>query len=408
MVIAAYDELRARLGDQHLLFTTSIQGWNLSQYAEAGYCRLEPLAGIDNLFDAQVEVHPPSVAYSLYLGGFEIDLLDGRRVQALQLRWWSDCGLEAGLFLWGPTRELVETFAMGCAEYTHEVHGEILAFSDGYWAKSEALFQAVQGVTFDDVVLPQALKYEVEGDIEHFLANRGEYERLGVPWKRGILFVGPPGNGKTHCIKAIVNRFALPCLYVQSFESRHDSSEHNIQLVFERARKTTPCLLVLEDLDALITPRNRSFFLNQLDGFHRNIGVITIASTNHPERLDPAIVDRPSRFDRKYHFWLPEETERRAYLELWNQRLHAEMRIDESELCELVSRTDGFSYAYLKELMLSGVMAWISSDRSARIAPLIGLSLQTLREQMHSEATRTAATSSDEAEADADDDSFAH
>lgn len=72
-----------------------------------------------------------------------------------------------------------------------------------------------------------------------------------------------------------------------------------MQMVFGKAREMAPCVLILEDLDALINDRNRSYFLNQLDGFEANDGIIVIGTTNHFERLDPAISTRPSRFDRK-------------------------------------------------------------------------------------------------------------
>src|SRR5690349_12665 len=79
--------------------------------------------------------------------------------------------------------------------------------------------------------------------------------------------------------------------------------------VFKRARMKPPCVIVLEDLDSMIDNKNRSFFLNELDGFHSNTGVVVLATTNHPEKLDSSILDRPSRFDRKYYFQLPAEAE---------------------------------------------------------------------------------------------------
>lgn len=69
--------------------------------------------------------------------------------------------------------------------------------------------------------------------------------------------------------------------------------------VFWKARAEAPCVLILEDLDSLINDKNRSFFLNQLDGLENNDGLLVIGTTNHFERLDPAITKRPSRFDRK-------------------------------------------------------------------------------------------------------------
>ncbi len=69
--------------------------------------------------------------------------------------------------------------------------------------------------------------------------------------------------------------------------------------VFDHARRTAPCVVVLEDLDSLINERNRSFFLNQLDGLEGNDGLLVIGTTNHIDKLDPGLSERPSRFDRK-------------------------------------------------------------------------------------------------------------
>jgi len=113
------------------------------------------------------------------------------------------------------------------------------------------------------------------------------YERYGVPWKRGVLFLGPPGNGKTHTLKALLNASpGVPCLYVKSFKADYRGTDQdNIRKVFGRARACAPCLLVLEDLDSLIDDENRSFFLNELDGFADNAGIVTLATTNHPDKL---------------------------------------------------------------------------------------------------------------------------
>ncbi len=87
-------------------------------------------------------------------------------------------------------------------------------------------------------------------------------------------------------------------LYVKSFRSWR-GEEGSMSEVFNKARQMAPCILILEDLDALINDGNRSFFLNQLDGLEGNDGLLIIGSTNHFDRLDPALNNRPSRFDRK-------------------------------------------------------------------------------------------------------------
>jgi len=133
--------------------------------------------------------------------------------------------------------------------------------------------------------------------------------------------------------------------------------------VFERARQLRPCVLVLEDLDALINAENRSFFLNQLDGFEKNVGMIVLATTNHPDKIDPAIMDRPSRFDRKYHFDLPELPERTAYLRLWQNKLASKVDWTDQTTEAIAASTQGFSFAYIKELVVTSLMRAILGEK---------------------------------------------
>ena len=173
-----------------------------------------------------------------------------------------------------------------------------------------------------------------------------------------------------------------PCLYVKSLKARYATDHETIHDVFERARQTTPCLLILEDLDSLINDRNRSFFLNELDGFAANTGVVVIATTNHPEKLDPAILDRPSRFDRKYTFALPAPEEREAYIAHWNTTLEPELRLSVAGLAEIVALTEGFSFAYLKEMFVSSMMRWIANLQPDQMDAAMRSQIVLLREQM--------------------------
>ncbi len=262
-----------------------------------------------------------------------------------------------------------------------EIRGEVLVFDNGHWCKNSDLFQAIKNATLDNLILRGSLKEEISADLNSFFSARETYETYGVPWKRGIIFVGPPGNGKTHAVKALINSLHQPCLYVKSFKTQFNTDEENIHRVFERARQAAPCILVLEDLDSLVTAQNRSFFLNELDGFADNIGIVTLATTNHPERLDPSILDRPSRFDRKYPFDLPEIPERIAYISMWNEKLQSSLRISDAVVQQLSERTESFSFAYLKELFLSSMMRWISTQQGSMEEIMLG-QIDTLREQM--------------------------
>lgn len=259
-------------------------------------------------------------------------------------------------FVVADTLAVAEAYFSEVSEHAAEPHDEVLVFANGCWNKSPRLFESVQRSRWEDLVLGGGMAERLREDFDRFVAARADFARWGVPWKRGAIFVGPPGNGKTMAIRTLAKHLAMPCLYVQTFVAPRSTEQASIQAVFQRARRTAPCLMVLEDLDSLVTPDARSFFLNELDGFAANEGILTIASTNHPDRLDPAIVDRPSRFDRKYHFDLPAEAERRRYAATWNRRLPEVLRLDDTALDGIAATTEEFSFAYMKELFAASLM----------------------------------------------------
>jgi transitional endoplasmic reticulum ATPase len=119
-----------------------------------------------------------------------------------------------------------------------------------------------------------------------------------------------------------------------------------------------PCLLIFEDLDSLVEDETRSYFLNEVDGLESNDGILMIGSTNHLDQLDPAISKRPSRFDRKYHFKVPNEEERTAYCQYWRKKLDDSDMVEFPEaLCPIIAKmTEAFSFAYLKELFIIALL----------------------------------------------------
>jgi AAA+ superfamily predicted ATPase len=282
-----------------------------------------------------------------------------------------------------------EKFFAAVCEWSCEVRGEILVYQDGTFEKNKEIFESIKTATFENLVLRDSLKTSLREDFDQFFKSRDLYESYGIPWKRGALFVGPPGNGKTHTVKALLNLLGKPCIYVRGFKATYGSDEENMAEVFERARMTGPCVLVLEDLDAMITDENRAFFLNELDGFQVNSGVAVIATTNHPEKLDSAILERPSRFDRKYHFELPNEEERLAYVQAWNVKLEDELKVSPEYLPTIVNSTAEFSFAYLKELLLSSMIQWMSANRSISMDNVIAKQIDVLRGQMTSNKTES-------------------
>jgi hypothetical protein len=297
----------------------------------------------------------------------------GELLEVVLITWSESCYRSRHHWIVAENTELAEAFFAEVCEWSSEVRGEILVFQDGEWEKNKELYDAIKNATFDNVILPPSLKQQIQNDFEQFFSSREVYEQYGIPWKRGALFIGPPGNGKTHTVKALINKLGRPALYVKGFKSEYATEQENMGAVFARARIATPCLMVLEDIDAMIDNENRSFFLNELDGFESNTGLVVLATTNYPDRLDPAIANRPSRFDRKYYFDQPAAPERFAYIAAWNNpksrtdqprcevdQPASELRLSESAISEVVQQTENFSFAYLKELFVSSTIQWMS------------------------------------------------
>lgn len=303
---------------------------------------------------------------------------DGIQFEVITLHIKDQYRWEGRTYIVGPSKAETERFFLAVCKACTTIEGEVLVFSDGCWQPSSALYESIQGASFDNLILEGNLKESVRADAHSFFAMKETYEQNQIPWKRGILLIGPPGNGKTHMIKALINSLGHPCLYVRSFKVEHGTDQSAITNVFSRARDQAPCVMVLEDLDSLVDDRNRSFFLNELDGFAANSGILVIASTNHPEKLDPALLERPSRFDRKYTFALPAYAERLAYIQMISTTLTETLRVSQEVAEELARDTEGFSFAYLKELFVSSMMAWISNPEGrpfdealrSQVAPL--------------------------------------
>jgi len=318
-------------------------------------------------------------------------LWHGELIDVVLISWAESCHRRRFHWIIADEKKIGVEFFQAVCDWSCEVRGEILVFHDGQFQKDKHLFESIRSATFENLILPDSLKQQIQTDFQQFFDSREIYERYGIPWKRGAIFIGPPGNGKTHTLKALINQLGKPCLYIRSFKSEDETEQENMSEVFKRARMTTGCLLVLEDLDSMIDSENRSFLLNELDGFQSNTGVVVLATTNHPEKLDSSILDRPSRFDRKYYFALPAEAERLTYIDRWNERVQPEMRVTKTAAAIVVNRTDGFSFAYLKELFVASMVQWVSSG-ATRMDDVILTQTELLRSQMsHTKAQMASA-----------------
>ncbi|EXJ70486.1 uncharacterized protein A1O5_06555 [Cladophialophora psammophila CBS 110553] len=253
------------------------------------------------------------------------------------------------------------------------LHDEVWVFDKGYWQKDALLYRSIMKSRWEDVILDKDLKDDLIDTVQRFFDSREQYSHLGVPWKRGVIFYGPPGNGKTISIKATMHTLysrdpPVPTLYVKSLVSFFPP-EFSIDTIFQKARQEAPCYLVFEDLDSLVTDQVRSFFLNAVDGLSENDGIFMIGSTNHLDRLDPGIAKRPSRFDRKYLFDNPNFQQRVQYCKYWQKKLRDNEEIEfPDEICPAAAKiTDDFSFAYIQEAFVTALLEIArDTDRGGR------------------------------------------
>lgn len=151
----------------------------------------------------------------------------------------------------------------------------------------------------DTLALDPVLENDLFSDLDRFLGNRELYSQRGIPWRRGYLFYGPPGTGKTSLVQAIASHYDRQLVSL-TLTDMDDSA-----LLRAWSEISANCVIVLEDVDSVFEGRKAlgklsfSALLNSLDGVGAVEGSITILTTNHRERLDPALI-RPGRCDREF------------------------------------------------------------------------------------------------------------
>lgn len=216
-------------------------------------------------------------------------------------------------------------------------------------------------VTFNDVAGIDEVRQELE-EIVQFLRSPERYERLGARIPRGALLVGPPGTGKTLLAKAVAGEAGVPFFSMSASEFVEmfvGVGASRVRDLFSKARQSAPCVVFLDEIDAVGRKRTvrvsgndeRDQTLNQLlielDGFNTRQAVVVLAATNRVDILDKALL-RPGRFDRHITVSLPDRVGRQAILEVHTRRtpLHEEVNLE-----RLARMTTGMSGADLANLV---------------------------------------------------------
>ena len=230
-------------------------------------------------------------------------------------------------------------------------------------SKAKVYMEQDTKVTFDDVAGVDEAKKELE-EVVAFLQRPEEYGRLGARMPKGILLVGPPGTGKTLFARAVAGEAKVPFFSINGSEFVEmfvGVGAARVRDLFEQARQKAPCIIFIDELDALGRARGafpgggghdeKEQTLNQLlaelDGFDPGQGVVLLAATNRPEILDPALL-RPGRFDRHVLVERPDRTGRAAIL---NVHIKGITLGDDVDIEAVASITPGFSGADLANLV---------------------------------------------------------
>ncbi len=230
-------------------------------------------------------------------------------------------------------------------------------------------------VTFKDVAGVDEAKFELQ-EFVSFLRNPKSFGRLGAHAPKGILLVGPPGTGKTLLARAVAGEAGVPFYSISGSEFVEmfvGVGAARVRDLFEQARKAAPCIIFIDELDALGRSRQvggiggaeeKEQTLNQLlaelDGFDPSTGVILLGATNRPEVLDPALL-RAGRFDRQVLVDRPDRRGRLAILKVHAKRIVLDPALD---LDRIAAMTTGFTGADIANLVNESAIVATRRERS--------------------------------------------
>jgi cell division protease FtsH len=248
--------------------------------------------------------------------------------------------------------------------------GKIMDFGE---SKARMLFGKKTGISFDDVAGIDDVKEELK-EIVDFLKNPKKYRDLGARIPRGVLLAGAPGTGKTLLAKAIAGEAGVPFFHTSGSEFEEmlvGAGASRVRDLFKKARNTTPCIIFIDEIDAVAKKRGTVLHsgageqtLNQIlvemDGLEERENVIVLAATNRPDVLDPAIL-RPGRFDRMVVVHMPDAKGREEILEV-----HAKNKkfAEGVNLKDLAKKTIGYSGADLENILNeAAIMAAQEGDK---------------------------------------------
>lgn len=234
------------------------------------------------------------------------------------------------------------------------------AFSFGK-SRAKEYLENTEKITFEKVAGQEEAKYELE-EVVDFLKNPTKFTKIGAKIPKGVLLVGMPGTGKTLLAKAVAGEAGVSFFHMSGsdfVEMFVGVGASRVRDLFEQGRKNAPCILFIDELDAVGRTRGAGYggghdereqtlnqMLVEMDGFDTQEGVIILAATNRPDVLDPALL-RPGRFDRQVVVDMPDVQEREAILKIHCSNLTLEADVDFNKIARATPGTSGADLANL-------------------------------------------------------------
>jgi len=249
--------------------------------------------------------------------------------------------------------------------------GKVLSFeqADNYSGQIGAVrVHKLRSVSREDVILPSKTLKLLERNVADFIKQRPYLRNLGMPVKKGLLFYGRPGTGKTHTIHHLAIQLPDHTTLLITAE-QVGLLDHYFQL----ARFLQPCIIVIEDVDLIARSRESmggpceesllNKLLNEMDGLREDAEIIFVLTTNRPQALEAAIASRPGRVDQAIEFPLPDADGRRRLIRLYACGL----QLPDAVVEEIVRRTENASGAFIKELMRRSAQFCLEDGHAGRL-----------------------------------------
>jgi SpoVK/Ycf46/Vps4 family AAA+-type ATPase len=234
-------------------------------------------------------------------------------------------------------------------------------------------FEKLTTKTTNLVKFPDSNSDRVIAEIKLFWDSKDKFAKFKMPYKRGVLLWGPPGSGKSCTVQFVmadvvarggmVINFSHPELFLKGYR------------ILREVQPDTPVIVIMEDVDATLDDWSESSVLNILDGAVDEVeNVVFLATTNYPEKLGARVINRPSRFDRRFKIGFPTPEARKTYFEhLFKKHDLAESK----QLDQWVKDTEGMSIAHLRELFVAVIILDNDYQESIEILKMMDMDISS-------------------------------